>query len=159
MKIVDCRHSQIQTYKDSTTASLLPWSDTTFFKKSFFLAKNIASDNSDKIKDNFNKTALPHDFNINDRVWFEDFALLGKNPKLTPKWQGPAKITEINDTNARLQLPKGKTKVYNVMGLKKFFAPPTNSDSETDAPHSELDFKSEPKITGPITWAMKKLIQ
>jgi hypothetical protein len=33
-------------------------------------------------------------------VWYEDFAPLGKNPKLTLKWQGPAKITEINDTNA-----------------------------------------------------------
>ncbi len=45
------------------------------------------------------------------------------------------------------------------MRLKIFFAPPTNSDSETDTPHSELDFNSEPKITGPITRAMKKLIQ
>jgi hypothetical protein len=85
------------------------------------LAKNIASDNGAKIKDNFDKSAFPHDFNINDLVWFEDFAPLGKNPKLTPKWQGAAKITEINDTNARLQLPNGKTKIYNVMRLKKFF--------------------------------------
>ena len=35
-----------------------------------FWAKNIASDNSAKIKDNFDKTAFPHDFNINDLVWF-----------------------------------------------------------------------------------------
>jgi len=123
------------------------------------LAKNIASDNSAKIKDNFDKSAFPHNFKINDLVWFEDFAPLGKNPKLTPKWQGPAKITKINDTNARLQLPNGKTKIYNIMCLKKFFALPTNSNSETDAPHSDLDFKSEPKITGPVTRAMKKLIQ
>ncbi len=80
-------------------------------QKICFLAKNIASDNSAKIKDNFDKTAFPHDFSINDLVWFEDFAPLGKNPKLTPKWQGRAKITEINDTNARLQLPNGKKKI------------------------------------------------
>jgi hypothetical protein len=41
---------------------------------------------------------LPHLFNIDDLVWYEDFVPLGKNPKLTPKWAGPAKITEINDT-------------------------------------------------------------
>jgi hypothetical protein len=48
---------------------------------------------------------------------------MGKNPKLTPKWQGPAKVTEVNDTNARLLLPNGKTKIYNIMRLKKFFLP------------------------------------
>jgi len=121
-----------------------------------FLAKNIASA---KIKDNFNKTSLPQDFYINDLVWFEDFAPLGKNPKLTPKWQAPAKITEINNTNARLQLPNRKTNVYNAMWLKKFFVPPANSNNDTDTQHIELDFKSEPKITGPVTRTMKKLIQ
>jgi hypothetical protein len=69
-----------------------------------FLAKNIASEQNDKIKDNFDKSALPHDFKPNDLVWFEEFAPLGKNPKLTPKWQGPAKITEVNDTNAKVIL-------------------------------------------------------
>ena len=67
-----------------------------------FLAKNIATDQGEKIKDNFDKSALSHDFRINDLVWYEDFSPLGKNAKLTPKWQGPAKITEINDTNARI---------------------------------------------------------
>jgi hypothetical protein len=116
-----------------------------------FLAKNIASDNGAKIKEQFDKTSFPHNLGINDLVWFEDIAPLGKNPKLTPKWQGPAKITEINDTNARLQLPNGKTKVYNIMRLKKFFAPTTdNTGGATDA-ESELNFKDAPKITGPVT--------
>jgi hypothetical protein len=128
-------------------------------QKIHFLAKNIASDNSAKIKDNFDKSAFPHNFSINNLVWFEDFAPLGKNPKLTPKWQGPAKITEINDTNASLQLPNGKTKVYNIMRLKKFFAPLSeNAASNTDT-KNELNFKSEPEITGPVTDAMKKLLQ
>jgi len=33
-----------------------------------FLAKNIASDNSAKIKNNFDKSAFPHDFHLNDLV-------------------------------------------------------------------------------------------
>jgi hypothetical protein len=128
-------------------------------QKICFLAKNIASDNSAKTKDNFDKSAFPHNFSINDLVWFEDFAPLGKNPKLTSIWQGPAKITEINDTNARLQLPNGKTKIYNIMQLNNFFAPtPDNTNSATDA-ESELNYKEEPKITGPVTRAMKKLLQ
>ncbi len=40
------------------------------------------------------------------------------------------KITEINDTNAHVLLSNGKTKIVNVMRLKKFFSP-TQKDSET----------------------------
>jgi hypothetical protein len=123
-----------------------------------FLAKNIANDNGSKIKDQFDKTAFPHNFAINDLVWFEDFAPLGKNPKLTPKWQGPAKITEVNDTNARLQLPNGKTKIFNIMRLKKFFAPADNTPNGANDTNSDLNFKEAPKITGPVTRAMKKLM-
>ncbi len=65
-----------------------------------FLAKNIASDQGAKIKDNFDKTSFPHTFKLDNLVWYEDFTPLGKSPKLTLKWQGPAKITEINDTSA-----------------------------------------------------------
>ncbi len=75
-----------------------------------------------------------------------------------PKWQGPAKITEINDANARVLLSNGKTKILNIKHLKMFFSPAQNNHCETVSKHSDLDFKSEPKITGPITCAMKKLI-
>ncbi len=81
-------------YHESTSAERYQ-----LLQKILFLAKNIANDNSAKNKDNFDKSAFPHDFKIDDLVWFEDFAPLGKNSKLTPKWQGLGKITEINDTN------------------------------------------------------------
>ena len=87
-----------------------------------FIAKNIGQQKQESYKDNFDKNALPHSFKLEDLVWYEDFSPLGKNPKLTPKWAGPAKITEINDTNARILLPNGKSKVLNVMRLKKFFS-------------------------------------
>jgi hypothetical protein len=44
------------------------------FTKICFLAKNISSDQGEKIKDNFDKKALPHNFQIDDLVWYEDFA-------------------------------------------------------------------------------------
>jgi hypothetical protein len=91
-------------------------------------------------------------------VWYEDFAPQGKIPKLTPKWQGPAKITEINDTNAHILLPNGKSKVLNVMHLKKFFASPSQTNSENDITSEILDFNSEPRMTGPVTLAIKRLI-
>jgi hypothetical protein len=91
-------------YGESTSAERYQLS-----KKIRFIAKNIASDQSDKIKDKFDKSAFPHDFKINDLFWFEEFTPLGKIPKLTPKWQGPAKITEVNDTNARV-IPQRQNK-------------------------------------------------
>ena len=105
----------------------------------------------------YDKHALPHSFNVDDLVWYEDFAPLGKNPKLTPKWSGPAKITEINDTNARILLPNGKSKVLNVMHLKKFFSDKSEAQNDKIVPET-LDFKAEPKISGPMTRAMKKLL-
>ncbi len=139
-------------YGESTSAECYQ-----LLQKIRFLAKNISIDQGDKIKNNFDKMAFPHSFRIDDLVWYEDFALLGKNPKLTPKWQGPAKITEINDANARLLLPNGKTKILNVMRIKKFFKPA--SESETVSEKSELNFNSEQIITGPISRAMKKLLE
>ena len=127
-----------------------------------FIAKNVAKSNQDISKDNFDKHALPHSFNVDDLVWYEDFAPLGKNPKLTPKWSGPAKITEINDTNARILLPNGKSKVLNVMHLKKFFSDKSVSQSDSDNQNvvpDTLDFNAEPKISGPMTRAMKKLLE
>ncbi len=115
----------------------------------------------DNSKINFDKKALPHSFNIDDLVWYKDFAPLGKNPKLVPKWSGPAKITEINDTNARILLPNGKTNVLNVMCLKKFFADKNDSQNDSDSEKvipDNLDFNAEPKISGPMTRAMKKLL-
>jgi transposase InsO family protein len=128
-----------------------------------FLAKNIAEEQGEKTKDNFDKKAFPHEFKINDLVLYEDFSPLGKNAKLTPKWLGPAKITEINDTNARIQLPNGKSKIINIMRIKKFFQQKdTNSESEqnkTVSGSGELDFNAEQNISGPVTRAMKKLLE
>jgi hypothetical protein len=118
----------------------------------------VAKSNQDVSKDNFDKHALPHSFNIDDLVWYEDFAPLGKNPKLTPKWSGPAKITELNDTNARILLPNGKSKVLNVMRLKKFFSDKSESQNDNEIVPETLDFNAEPKISGPMTRAMKKLL-
>ncbi len=43
------------------------------------------------------------------------------------------------------------------MHIKRFYKPA--SESETVSDQYKLNFKSEPKITGPITRAMKKLLE
>jgi hypothetical protein len=95
-------------------------------------------------------------------VWYQDFAPLGKNAKWTPKWQGPAKIIKINDSSARIVLPNGKTKILNVMRIKKFFKQPeTNSgiENKTVSGSNNLDFNTHSEFTGPVTRAMKKLLE
>jgi len=69
-------------------------------------------------------------------VWYEDFSPLRKNPKLTPKWQGPARNLLLN----------GKSKVLNLMHLKKFFTSANETSSEQTT-SEELNFKAEPQIT------------
>jgi hypothetical protein len=77
-----------------------------------------------------------------------------------PKWSGPAKITEINETYARILLLNGKSKVLNVMRLKKFFSDKnvTNDNNIQNVPPETMDFNAEPKISSPMTRAMKKLL-
>jgi hypothetical protein len=140
-------------YGESTSAERYQ-----LLQKIRFITKNSATTNQQTVKDNFDKTVLPHSFNINNLVWYEDFAPLGKNPKLTPKWQGPAHITEINDTNAFILLSNGKSKVLNVMQLKKFFSAPDDNNSDESNMPDTLDFNRAPKHSGPVTRAMKKLM-
>jgi hypothetical protein len=59
-------------YGESTSAE---WYQ--LLQKIRFIAKNIAEQKQDISKTNFEKKALPHSFNIDDLVWYEDFVPLG----------------------------------------------------------------------------------
>jgi hypothetical protein len=50
-----CHHFLTQTFKGYQ-----------LLQKIRFIAKNIANDQSDNIKDNFDKSALPHAFQVKD---------------------------------------------------------------------------------------------
>jgi len=150
-------HFQTGKFRGFIKANQLQQSIFNYCKKLCLATENIACKNSEKVKQNFDKNAFPHSFKIDDLVWYKDFALLGKKAKLTPKWQGPAKITEIKDTNAHILLPNSKSKVLNVMCLNAFFGMPTELKQDSQE-QPDLDFNSEPKITGPMIQAMKKLL-
>jgi hypothetical protein len=57
---------------------------------------------------------------VNQKVWLSDTIVLGKNPKLTPKWVGPYKIIDINHNNAKLEIKPNKFKIINISRLKSF---------------------------------------
>jgi hypothetical protein len=44
------------------------------------------------------------------------------------------------------------------MHLKKFFSAPSDTQSDNKINQENLDFNAEPRITGPVTCAMKKLM-
>ncbi len=46
--------------------------------------------------------------------------MLGKNPKLTPKWLGPYTNVDLNENNAKLQIKTNKLKIVNCSRLKHF---------------------------------------
>jgi hypothetical protein len=87
---------------------------------------------------------------------------LGKNTKLTPKWKGPAKITKVNDSYARIVLPNDKAKILNIMRIKFFFKPTGNNadtENKTVSGSDNLEFNAHSEFTGPVTWTMKKLLE
>jgi hypothetical protein len=93
--------------------------DYSYNKKFDFWQKNIAKASSLQIKENFVKHTFPHSFQLDDLVWY-DFLHIWAKTQNYHKWQGPAQITEINDTNDRILLPSGKTKVLNIMRFRFF---------------------------------------
>jgi transposase InsO family protein len=68
------------------------------------LAQQTAAEQGEKYKNQYDKLASPHKFDIGQKVWLSDSTSIGKNAKLAPNWIGPYKIVDINDTNAKLQI-------------------------------------------------------
>jgi hypothetical protein len=64
---------------------------------------------------------------------------------------------EIDDTNACILLPSVKSKLVNLMCLRRFFAPELdNSDSGKP---NDLDFNNEQTFSRPLTRALKNLME
>jgi transposase InsO family protein len=125
------------------------------------LAQQTAAEQGEKYKNQYDKLASPHKFEIGQKVWLSDTTSIGKNAKLTPNWIGPYQIIDINDTNAKLQI-KNKQKVVNIARLKMFVEEATNRSSQGDQrllqgdPGLFLDQQDQP-LSRPMTRAFKKL--
>jgi hypothetical protein len=137
------------------------------------IAHENATLNGQKTKEQFDKKVLPHSFQIGDKVLISNDFDTTKNSKLVPKWKGPGKIIDINDTNAKIKF-KNKIKVLNVAKLKHFYKNIEKSeDKEGYAANINQDFNQHDKEAltdfndifnkaqndGPITRARVKLIR
>ena len=125
------------------------------------LAQQTAAEQGEKYKNQYDKLASPHKFQIGQKVWLSDSTSIGKNTKLTPNWIGPYQIIDINDTNAKLRI-KNKLKVVNIARLKKFVEEATNRSSQSDQRLLQGDQgfsqnQQDQPLSRPMTRAFKKL--
>ena len=96
--------------------------------------------NQQETKEQYDKRALPHTFQIGDKVLIANDFDTTKNPKLVPNWKVLAEIIDINDTNAKVKL-KNKIKVLNVAKLKHFYEKVEKSvEKEGDANQFNQNF-------------------
>jgi hypothetical protein len=115
-------------------------------------AHQFANENCEKTKMHFYRNTSAHKFKIVDKVLFSNVFSTGKNPKLVPNYKGPAKIIDINDTNAKIKIVN-KIKVINMQKLKLLLE---EEDSEKDTHFEDLNF-NENQFDGPITRTRAKL--
>jgi hypothetical protein len=99
-------------------------------------AHQFVTDHGEKSKNNFNKDAQSHKFQISDKVLISNDFYMGKNPKLAPAFKGPGKILDINEPKAKLKIGN-QIKVLNVNKLKLFLKEDT---SETDTNLQDFNF-------------------
>ena len=124
-------------------------------RKARILAHQHAQRTGQVTKDNFDKNTKAHSLKISDSVLIKEMNFQSKNAKLAPKWIGPAKIIDVNDTNARIKTSKGKEKVINVEWLKLFKSSEASTD-QNDASHPDIDLKIRSDPDKHLTRAMAK---
>ena len=95
-------------------------------QKARLLASEHLTENGQRYKQQFDKSAKQHDFKIGDLILFAEHNFLGKNKKLAPKWLGPATIVDITETNVKIKCQNGKIKLLNVSHIKHFFIEKSN---------------------------------
>jgi len=109
-------------------------------------AHQITTEHGLKTKTNFDKNTSDYKFEIGDKVLISNDFHSGKYPKLAPKFKGPGKIIDINDTKAKVKI-HNKIKVLNVNKLKKFLQE-HNSDIDTELQDLNFnDFASDKPLT------------
>jgi hypothetical protein len=61
-------------------------------------------------------------FSVGDKVLLYDKKIRrGRSAKLSPPWIGPYEITDVDDVNVTLKLPKNRTLKVHANRLKPFF--------------------------------------
>jgi hypothetical protein len=76
----------------------------------------------ERSKEQHDKTVNIPLFSVGDKVLLHDERVRrGRSLKLSPPYIGPYEITEVDDVNVTLKLPKNKTLKVHANRLKPFF--------------------------------------
>lgn len=102
--------------------------------------------------------ARPHKFKVGQKVLLKEMNFLNKNAKLSPKWQGPYKILDLNDNNACLEI-KNKSKIVNVQRIKPYFEAKTTETKNRNELDLSRNKNLDQSISRPFTRAMARLQQ
>jgi hypothetical protein len=95
------------------------------------MAEQDSEEASEKYKEQHDKTAKEHNFQVGDKVLIDNQLFVSKNKKFSPMWIGPFLITKvINKQNVEVKI-KNRAQIYNVCRLKKF-TDPENSKFKND---------------------------
>ena len=127
-------------------------------RKARELALMHAKSKGQEYKQHFDKSAVPHKFNIGQKVMLKEMSFLNKNTKLARQFSGPHLIVDIDANNATIKMRKtNKLKTVNVERIKPFFEE-TQTEHALDEP---LDFAPNDAFNqaGPTTRARAKLIE
>ena len=134
-------------YGESTSAEL---------HQSMLYARDLARQHneaaSEKFKQNHDKKAAPHNYQVNQLVLLDEHSFLHKNTKLAPKWSGPHRIIKVkNDTNVELLLKNKKHLIVHVNRLKPYIVPYTPDFAENRNPkelqHQTSELEQETQET------------
>jgi hypothetical protein len=123
-------------------------------QKSTKMAHQFAMENGENPKLNIDKDLSANKFQIGDKVLIANDFYLGKNPKLVPNYKGPAKIIDINETNAKIKISI-KIKVLNVEKLKLILEEEKN-DKDIELEDSNFN---DTTFDDPITRLCTELIK
>ena len=95
------------------------WYNTLHHCREVAIQNNLQA--SDHMQSQFNKTAAPYNYQINQLVWIDIRNYLGKNRKLSPHWEGPFSISRVFDTGVVEIIYKNDKKIrVNVARIKPF---------------------------------------
>jgi hypothetical protein len=91
-------------------------------QSSYELAKNNLISKKERSKEYHDKNINVPLFTVGDKVLLHDEKVRrGRSLKLSPPWIGPYEVTEVDDVNITLRLPKNRTLKVHANRLKPFF--------------------------------------
>ena len=110
----------------------------TWLQSSYQTAKTNLKSQKEHSKEYCDRNVNTPLFSVWDKILLHDEKTRqGRSSKLSPPWIGPYKITDIDDMNITLKLPRNRTLKVHANRLKPFFGWLTHWHTQTPVRRSE----------------------